>query len=201
MNEKMQKLINKKIKHEDYDKFINSVYKKMDKESGRDPTFKESVTIIKKLYRLILECSWKRYRGHVKFKETRGRRHTWIRNGIWHINTEYTSWRNIIHSVSHWTEWLKHHVSKPHTLQQFRIEKQCVEYAYKHKWHMGTLIRETKPKVVIDKDVLMVERLTNNILKKESKLKTTIKRTETLLKKDRKKLKYYQKKLDQQASE
>jgi len=67
---------------------------------------------------------------------------------------------------------------------------------------MGSLTRQTEPKVEVSKDVLMIERLTNNILRKESKLKTTIKRTETLLKKDRKKLRYYQKKLDsQQISE
>tara|TARA_R100001530_G_C4249451_1_gene137456 strand:- start:12 stop:614 length:603 start_codon:yes stop_codon:yes gene_type:complete len=194
---KIEKLVNQKIKPEDYDKFINSVYKKMDKESGCEPTFKECITIIKKLYRLIIGISSSKYHKHMKFKETRGRNHTWIRRGIWHINTEYPSWRDIIHKVSHWIEYQKHDVSRPHTLQQFRIEKECVEYAYKHKWHMGTLKRETKPKVVIDKNVLMIKRLTNNILKKESKLKTTIKRTETLLKKDRKKLRYYEKKLNQ----
>ena len=198
MNHKIEKILNQKIKHEDYDKFINSVYKKMDKESGREPTFKESITIIKKLYRLIIGRTVPK---HIKFKETSGRNHTWIRRGIWYINTEYPGWRDIIHKVSHAIEYAKHNVHRPHTLQQFRIEKACVEYAYKNKWHMGTLKRETKPKVVIDKDVQMIERLTNNILKKESKLKTTIKRTETLLKKDRKKLKYYQKKVSKEISE
>jgi len=192
---KIEKILNQKIKHEDYDKFINSVYEKMEEESGRKPTFKECITIIKKLYRLIMGRTLNK---NIKFKETSGNRNTWIRYGVWHINSEYIGWITIIHKVSHWIEYRKHNVTRPHTLQQFRIEKACVEYAYKHKWHMGSLTRPTKPKVEVSKDVLMIERLTNNILRKESKLKTTIKRTETLLKKDRKKLRYYQKKLDLQ---
>ena len=187
--EKIEKILNQKIKHEDYDKFINSVYRKMDEESGREPTFKECITIIKKLYRLVVG---RPIRKHVKFKETSGRNHTWIRRGTWYINTEYPSWRDIIHSVSHAIEYAKYHISRPHTLQQFRIEKECVEYAYKHKWHMGVLKKETKPKVIVDKDVLMIKRLNKNI----SSWETKVKRAETDMKKYRKQLKYYQKRVE-----
>tara|TARA_Y100001938_G_C8100932_1_gene441667 strand:+ start:10912 stop:11490 length:579 start_codon:yes stop_codon:yes gene_type:complete len=186
---KIEKILNQKIKHEDYDKFINSVYAKMNKESGRDPTFKECITIIKKLYRLIMG---KKIRKHIKFVETSGNRNTWIRYGTWYINSECICWGTIIHKVAHAIEYAKHHVSRPHTLQQFRIEKECAEYAYKHKWHMGVLKKETKPKVIVDKDVLMIKRLEKNI----SSWETKVKRAETYMKKYRKQLKYYQKKVN-----
>tara|TARA_R100000329_G_C7576875_1_gene204327 strand:+ start:321 stop:920 length:600 start_codon:yes stop_codon:yes gene_type:complete len=189
MKTKIEKILNQKVKREDYDKFINSVYEKMDEESGRDPTFKECITIIKKLYRLIMGTTVGKY---IKFKETSGRNHTWIRRGTWYINTEYPGWRVIIHSVSHAIEYAKHHVNRPHTLQQFRIEKECVEYAYKNRWHMGVLKRETKPKVVINKDVLMIKRLEKNISSWETKMK----RAQTYIKKYSKKLKYYEKKIN-----
>ena len=77
------KMAIQKIKHEDYDKFINSVYEKMDKESGCDPTFKECITTIKKLYRLIMGRTLSK---SMKFKETSGNRNTWVRYGVWYIN-------------------------------------------------------------------------------------------------------------------
>ena len=187
--QKIEKILNQKIKHEDYDKFINSVYKKMFDESGSEPTFKECITVIKKLYRLVVG---RPIAKHVKFKETSGRNHTWIRKGTWYINTEYPSWRDIIHAVSHAIEYANYHINRHHTLQQFRIEKRCVEYAYEHKWHMGVLKRETKPKVLIDKDIMMIKRLEKNI----SSWETKIKRAETYMKKYRKQLKYYQKKVE-----
>ena len=128
----------------------------------------------------------------MKFKETSGNRNTWVRYGVWYINSEYNSWSTIIHKASHFIEYRKHRVGRPHTLQQFRIEKECVEYAYKHKWHMGVLKKETKPKVIVDKDVLMIKRLNKNI----SSWETKVKRAETYMKKYRKQLKYYQKKVE-----
>ena len=199
MNDKLRKAINKKVNPVDYQTFVNPIHQKMrDENNNTLPTFKECVSAIKRLYRLEMKKSLPKY---YTFKETSGNRDTWCRLKTWKINNQ-TTWEDIIHSASHWIEYEKYgSEAKIHNLNSFRMEKRLVEYAYKHRWHMGSLTRQTEPKVQVDKNVLMIERLTNNILRKESKLKTTIKRTETLLKKDRKKLRYYQKKLDQQASE
>jgi|TARA_R100001463_G_scaffold47185_4_gene95983 hypothetical protein len=190
---KITKLINKKVDREDYKKFVNNVHQKMEEENNNTlPTFKECKSAIKRLYRFEMKKSLPK---HYTFKETSGNRHTWCQAYEWRINNQ-SNWRDIIHSACHWIEYRKYgSEAKIHNLNSFRMEKRFVEYAYKHKWHMGSLIRQTKPKVEVNKDVLMIERLTNNILRKELKLKTTIKRTETLLKKDRKKLRYYQKKV------
>jgi len=191
---KFEKLINKKVDREDYNKFVNPIHQKMIDENGnKKPTFKECISVIKRLYRLEMKTTISK---QCKFIQTSGNRNTWSRDRWnWKINID-TTWEDIIHNTCHWIEHCKYGSNaKIHNLNSFRIEKRFVEYAYKHKWHLGTLIKATKPKVEVSKDVLMIERLTNNILKKESKLKTTIKRTETLLKKNRKKLKYYQKKV------
>ena len=153
------------------------------------------MSAIKRFYRMEMK---KPLPTHYTFKETSGNRHTWCRGSIWKINSQCT-WEDIIHSACHWIEYKKYgSEAKIHNLNSFRMERRFVEYAHKHKWHMGGLTRPTKPKPIVSKEVQMIERLTNNILRKEAKLKTTIKRTETLLKKDRKKLRYYQKKLEQQ---
>jgi hypothetical protein len=71
------------------------------------------------------------------------------------------------------------------------MERRFVEYAHKHKWHMGTLIKTTKPKVEVNKDALMIDRLEKNIISWEKK----IKKANTFIKKYSKKLKYYKKKV------
>jgi len=200
MNDKMKKLINKKVNPMDYETFVNPIHQKMrDENNNQRPTFKECVSVIKRFYRMEMK---KKLPKWIKFHTTTGARKTWCRDRQnWKIHT-HTTWEDIIHMSCHWIEYRKYgSEAKIHNLNSFRMEKRFVEYAYKHKWHLGSLTRPTKPKVVVSKEVLMIERLTKNILRKEEKLKTTIKRTETLLKKDRKKLRYYQKKLDQQASE
>lgn len=196
MNDKIKKLINKKVNPVDYQTFVNPIHQKMrDENNNTLPTFKECVSAIKRFYRMEMK---KPLPTHYTFKETSGNRHTWCRGSIWKINSQCT-WEDIIHSACHWIEYRKYgSEAKIHNLNSFNMERRFVEYAHKHKWHMGGLTRPTKPKPIVSKEVQMIERLTNNILRKEAKLKTTIKRTETLLKKDRKKLRYYQKKLEQQ---
>lgn len=193
----LKEIISKKVDPEDYEKFVNSIHRKMKEESdGRLPTFKECVTAIKRFYRLEMgKVLPKRY----KFQETSGNRHTWCRNGVWKINinrksaySSFSGWEDIIHSACHWIEYRKYGSSaKIHNLNSFRMEKRFVEYAYNNKWHLGSLVKQTKPKVEISKDAQMIDRLKKNI----SSWETKIKRAETYIKKYSKKLKYYKKKV------
>ena len=193
----LNKIISKKVDPEDYEKFVNSIHQKMKEESnGRLPTFKECVTAIKRFYRLEMgKVLPKRY----KFQETSGNRHTWCRRDVWKINTNrksirsnFSGWEDIIHSACHWIEYRKYGSdAKIHNLNSFRMEKRFVEYAYENKWHLGSLVKQAKPKVEISKDALMIDRLKKNI----SSWETKIKRAETYIKKYSKKLKYYEKKV------
>ena len=194
----LKEIVNKKVDPKDYEKFVNSIHRKMKEESnGRLPTFKECVTAIKRFYRLEMG---KVLPNRYKFQETSGNRHTWCRNDIWKINTNrksayssFSGWEDIIHSVCHWIEYRKYGSdAKIHNLNSFRMEKRFVEYTYKNKWHLGSLVKPTKPKVEISKDALMIDRLKKNISSWETKMK----RAETYIKKYSKKLKYYEKKIN-----
>ena len=83
--------------------------------------------------------------------------HTWKFN-VNDPDAEYqwhNYWRNIIHAISHWIEYRKFgDEAKIHNLNSFIMEKSIAKYIYERKWHMGTLVRETKPKPVIDKNTL-----------------------------------------------
>lgn len=200
-NKKVDIIFNRKVSHDEYEK-VNDLYIKMKEENNnRKPTFKECISILKRIYHFKMKRKLPTY---IKFQETSGNRHTWCRYDIWKFNLNnrnedmhwHNYWRDLVHSISHWVEYKKFgNEAKAHNLNSYIMEKSLAEYVYEKRWHMGTLVRETKPKIEVDKDAQMIERLTANILRKELKLKTTIKRTETLLKKDRKKLKYYQNKV------
>lgn len=185
----IQKIINKKVDREDYDQFINPIHQKMkDENDNKKPTFKECISVIKRLYRLEMN---KPLPKHYEFKTTSGNRHTWCRSRTWKINSQ-TTWEDIIHKSCHWIEYRKYGSdAKIHNLNSFRMEKRFVEYAYKHKWHLGTLIKATKPKVEVNKDALMIDRLEKNIISWEKK----IKKANTFIKKYSKQLKYYKKKV------
>ena len=185
----IQKIINKKVDREDYDQFINPIHQKMkDENDNKKPTFKECISVIKRLYRLEMN---KPLPKHYEFKTTSGNRHTWCRSRTWKINSQ-TTWEDIIHSACHWIEYRKYGSdAKIHNLNSFRMEKRFVEYAYKHKWHLGALIKATKTKVEVNKDALMIDRLEKNIISWEKK----IKKANTFIKKYSKQLKYYKKKV------
>lgn len=185
----IQKIINKKVDREDYDQFINPIHQKMkDENDNKKPTFKECISVIKRLYRLEMN---KPLPKHYEFKTTSGNRHTWCRSRTWKINSQ-TTWEDIIHKSCHWIEYRKYGSdAKIHNLNSFRMEKRFVEYAYKHKWHLGALIKATKTKVEVNKDALMIDRLEKNIISWEKK----IKKANTFIKKYSKQLKYYKKKV------
>jgi hypothetical protein len=182
-NMKIKSIINRRVDREDYDQFINPIHQKMrDENDNKKPTFKECISAIKRLYRLEMNKSLPK---HYEFKTTSGNRHTWCRSRTWKINSQ-TTWEDIIHSACHWIEYRKYGSdAKIHNLNSFRMEKRFVEYAYKHKWHLGTLIRATKPKVEVNKDALMIDRLEKNIISWEKK----IKKANTFIKKYSKQLK------------
>ena len=186
---KIKSIINRRVDREDYDQFINPIHQKMkDENDNKKPTFKECVSVIKRLYRLEMN---KPLPKHYEFKTTSGNRHTWCRSRTWKINSQ-TTWEDIIHSACHWIEYRKYGSdAKIHNLNSFRMEKRFVEYAYKYKWHLGTLIKATKPKVEVNKDALMIDRLEKNIISWEKK----IKKANTFIKKYSKQLKYYKKKV------
>jgi len=186
---KIKSIINRRVDREDYDQFINPIHQKMrDENDNKKPTFKECISAIKRLYRLEMNKSLPK---HYEFKTTSGNRHTWCRSRTWKINSQ-TTWEDIIHSACHWIEYRKYGSdAKIHNLNSFRMEKRFVEYAYKHKWHLGTLIKATKPKVEVNKDALMIDRLEKNIISWEKK----IKKANTFIKKYSKQLKYYKKKV------
>ena len=186
---KIKSIINRRVDREDYDQFINPIHQKMrDENDNKKPTFKECISAIKRLYRLEMNKSLPK---HYEFQETSGNRHTWCRSRTWKINSQ-TTWEDIIHSACHWIEYRKYGSdAKIHNLNSFRMEKRFVEYAYKHKWHLGALIKATKTKVEVNKDALMIDRLEKNIISWEKK----IKKANTFIKKYSKQLKYYKKKV------
>ena len=188
-NMQIQKIINKKVDRSDYNQFVNPIHQKIkDENDNKKPTFKECISVIKRLYRLEMN---KPLPKHYEFKTTSGNRHTWCRSRTWKINSQ-TTWEDIIHKSCHWIEYRKYGSdAKIHNLNSFRIEKRFVEYAYKHKWHLGTLIKATKLKVEVNKDALMIDRLEKNLISWEKK----IKKANTFIKKYSKQLKYYKKKV------
>ena len=199
---KVDKLFNKKQSHEKY-KEINDIYQKMKDENGnRAPSLKECVSILKRIYRWKMKRVMPKY---YKFEETSGIRHSWCRYSTWKFNVNdpdaeyqwHNYWRNIIHAISHWIEYRKFgNEARIHNLDSFIMEKSIAKYIYERKWHMGTLVRKTKPKPVIDKNTLMINRLKKNI----SSWKTKIKRADTYISKYEKQLKYYEKKVSKMES-
>jgi len=208
VSNKIQTILNRKPELSDYELAINAKWETMTKEqvekfgSKRNPSFKEAISALKRLYRLIMgKPLSKKY----TFKETSGNRHTWCRRGVWSFNTNARrkgfirqdgsraedTWLELSHSISHWLCLRKHPNAKGHSIYQWRIEKECANYCMKHKFHLGSLIRESKPKVEVSKDVLLVTRLKKNISSWEKK----IKRANTFIKKYSKQLKYYEKKI------
>ena len=109
-----------------------------------------------------------------RFVVTSGRRHTWIRGGVWYINPDEKrfnglgGWAEIVHSISHWAMHKFWPHENPHGPRHVWIEKLLTEYAVKH-FLDGQLKRPEK--VPVDKKIARAIRRAALIERWEAKLR------------------------------
>jgi hypothetical protein len=117
-----------------------------DTKTMRKPTDKEAL----KACRLLIAEGYRAFGDGRKapkheFKITRGRNHTWKRNGIFYVNPDEDceGFAEIVHSVSHWI----HRRCQPrHGAHSFHasIEKHLVQFVIKKRWIQdGLKVRAT----------------------------------------------------------
>jgi len=132
-----------------------------------------------------------------KFKITSGRRHTWPRRGVWHVNPDRThsafaGWKEIVHSVSHWCHAKRYPDIRGHDISHAALEKHLVEYVIAKAWLQGALKREPRP-ASPKADVRSVRY--QRVLLKLQAWRTKAKRAKTAITKLEKQQRYYEKAL------
>jgi hypothetical protein len=148
---------------------------------GRDlkPTPQEAITAAKKLYRFAMKQP---FRGKVNL--TSGRRITWIRNHVLHVNPDERDggWHEIVHSMSHYCarKLYRHAVGfKPHDHRHAFLERTMIEHVVNSGWLEGKLRRPENPKPESDVKTVRYQRTLSKIETWEKKAK----RAENALKK------------------
>lgn len=151
---------------------------------GRDlkPTPQEAMSAAKRLYRFAMK---KPFRGKVVL--TSGRRYTWIRNHVLHVNPDYGDggWHELVHLMSHYCSHRLFPNAKGHGPQHAFLEREMIEYVVKSGWLEGRLRRKEKPKA----DPKQTRRaLTDAAIKR---WQTKAKRAQNALTKLKRRLAYY----------
>lgn len=123
---------------------VNSLWPEGTRD-GRDlkPTPQEAMSAAKRLYRFALK---KPFRG--KARLTSGRRYTWVRNHVLHVNPDYAEggWHELVHLMSHLCAQRLFPKAKGHGPQHAFLEREMIEHVVKSGWLDGKLKRPDKPK-------------------------------------------------------
>lgn len=127
-----------------------------------------------------------------RFKIVSGNRHTWLNDGVWCVNPNYTwpgfgGWKGIVHGVSHWAQRRFWPNEKPHGPRHVWIERMLADYAIKH-FLDGSHVRPLKDRPPVNVIDVRAARVAKRIKQWEAKRR----RAENALKKLRKQDRYYQ---------
>jgi hypothetical protein len=160
------------------------------------PTEQEAVAAVKRLYRLVMKKPLR-----LRTKITSGRRYTYARRGVMHVNAKghyFGGWRDLVHDLSHHCHYRLHPGHKPHDGRGTHawIERQMIEHVVNSGWLDGKLRREPKAKPVVDMKAVRHQRALASVKRWEAKLK----RAETALRKLRRQARYYERQAGQQPS-
>jgi len=124
------------------------------------------------------------------FRLTSGRRHTWPRSGVWHVNPDEDGhgWAEIVHSVSHWCHQKRFPGNKGHGGSHAFIEKHLIEHVVSRGWLDGKLRRPERVKKVRDVRTERHQRAIASLARWTTKKK----RADTAIKKLTKQVRYYE---------
>jgi hypothetical protein len=158
------------------------------------PTGPEAIKGAKRLYKRAMGRPWN---GPVKL--TSGRRHTWIRRGVFYVNPDEQrwrgdknrGWREIVHSVSHYAHMRLNPHLRPHDDKQAYLERDLAEFVVKSGFLDGKLKSKAKPKPkvsVVDQRAMRAKKLLALHRKK-------LEREKRLVKKWQAKVRYYENKI------
>lgn len=143
----------------------------------------EAISAVKRLRRVAGAPVSKR----IKFQLTSGRRYTWTRGGVYHVNPT-RGWWHLVHDVAH----LAHHRVFPgvpsHDPSEAYLERKLIEYVVAHGWLEGALKRPEKVKPPRNVKAERAERVRARLAAWRSKRK----RADTAIKKLERALKYYE---------
>lgn len=156
---------------------------------GRDlkPTPKEALAGAKRLYRIAMGKPWT---GPIKL--TSGRRHTWIRRGVFYVNPDEQrwsgsgGWHEIVHSISHLAA--RRLYGEAHGSRHAWIERQLIQAVVSRGWLQGKLTREPKPKPPTDPRQEKIKRILASLKRWQSKAK----RADTAIRKLERQRRYYE---------
>jgi hypothetical protein len=175
----------------EWDRLVNSVWP----SDMPIPSAKEAITGAKRLYRRAMGRPFKG-----KVVVTSGNRYTWVRRGVMYVNPNSRwgrkGWPEIVHLLAHYCHSRKHPNARPHDHRELDMEADLTRYAIASGFHLGKLKRPEmakKPKPDLK---------TSRRQAAEAALKrwqTKQKRTETAIKKYRRKIRYYEKALSGEA--
>jgi hypothetical protein len=155
------------------------------------PSNKEAITGARRLYRRAMG---RPFPGKVVI--TSGNRYTWVRRGVMYVNPNprwgMKGWRGIVHLMAHYCHSRKHPNARPHDHRELDLEADLTRYAIESGFHEGRLKRpETPPKPKPNIRTVRMQNAEAALRRWESKQK----RTETAIKKYRRKVSYYEKAL------
>lgn len=147
-------------------------------------TGQEAMSAAKRLYRFAMK---RPFRG--KMKLTSGRRYTWIRCGVFHVNPEgqhFGGWKDLVHCISHYCTHRLHPKAKSHGPQHAWIERTMIEHVVNSGWLDGKLKRQEKTK----QDPKTTRH--QNVLTRLARWEAKKRRAETALRKLRRQQAYYE---------
>lgn len=170
------------------------------------PSAKEAITGTKRLIRkafalaktegksqAFLGCS--PYMKRMRFKATSGRRYTYPRSGVWHVNPDghhFGGWKGIVHGISHWAIRRFWPNAEPHSAIHAWMENELTSYAIAN-FLAGQLARPEKVKAPVDRKVIRAARVAARLARWEAKRK----RADTAIRKLRRQAKHYERVLAQ----
>ena len=169
------------------------------------PTGQEALAGARKLVKLALSFGpappscWegRRHKFRGEFKLTSGNRYTWTRRGVFYVNPARhewnvgNGWQTIVHNIAHWAGHRLYPGANPHDHRTAFIERKLAEHVVKNGWLEGKLKRPAKPKIKTD---IRRERYESTLMA-IARLRTKLKRTQTILRKLEKRRKYYEREL------
>lgn len=152
-------------------------------------TEQEAISAARRLYRWGAKRAWK---GKVVIKKMRGRS---IDFGTLEMRVDpRRGWHGIVHSMSHRIHFWKNRHRRdygPHDWRHEALELALIRHVVSKGWLEGRLRREPKPKPEVDPTQVARERTLASI----SRWSTKAKRAENALRKLRRRLRYYDRKL------
>jgi hypothetical protein len=144
----------------------------------------EAMAAAKRLYRIAMGKPLR-----LPMKLTSGRRYTWPRQGVLHVNPDghhFGGWRDLVHDISHWCHRRLYPKARPHDPRHAFLEKTLISEVVKRGWLDGKLKRPERPKPSLQE--IRYRRIVKRLTAWEAKLR----RAETAVKKLRRQRAYYE---------